>query len=819
MEHKIPVHTSGDHNENPQRMSTIPKDGVEIDQQSDSSFKSTVFDRISCAIVFLIVVLLPVFFLPASMNLPVEAGKTMLLSLGIVAALIFWLLGRFKDGTVTFPKSWILGTGGIFAIAVLLSAVFSASAKISLMGAISEVGTASSIFALFFLMVFASIYFQKEGNTTRFYTALIVLGLALFLYQIFRVLIITGVFPVEWITKMPQNLFGKWSDLATFFALVALLASSALDLLRAHGITRIVLYAALAVSLFSMLAINFLIGWIVLGVLALIVVIYTLSFRKKDENRHIPIASLIVFSIAVIAVLLRGPIGDFTFQKIGIPQETLRPTWSQTMIIAKSTLTENPILGAGPNRFSSQWALFKPRSANDSLLWAADFEAGVGILPTFVVTTGAIGTLALIAFILMYLWRGVRALFYAGVDTLTHYRLLSSFVISLFLWIVNLLYVSNVVIVALAFFTTGVFVAELSRAKMIVNKKIALTNDPRVGFVSVLGLILAVIIVAVWGFFMTQKFTAITYMQKSFLQTGIDEARELAVRAVSLNPYDAFYRRISDLDIVRAGEILNDTNLSQDEIRNQFQASASSAIKNAIDARDISPQNYQNFLTLGQRYQVLGEAGLPEGYNSAKESYEVARSLNPNNPAIPLLLARVSLAEGDIEATRDYLSQSLALKSDYTQAIFLLSQIEASQGNLREAIDAAESAVLILPNDTGAFFQLGFLNYKAGNYEEAIAAFERSVILQPNYANAKYFLGLSYDQAGRREEAITQFEDVEFLNPENEEVKSILNNLREERGPFESAEGDSEFDENPEDRDTPPIEEEVTEVTEITDER
>jgi len=807
MEYKIPVHTSGNHNEDPQRMSMIPKGGVESEEQPEGSSKSTIFDRISCVIVFLIAILTPLFFLPAGMNLPVEAGKTMLLSLGIVAALIFWLLGRFKDGTVAFPKSWILGAGGIFAITVLLSAIFSVSSKVSLMGVISEVGTASSVFALFFLMAFASIYFQKEGRTTRLYTALIVLGLVLFLYQILRILIITGVLPVEWITKMPQNMFGKWSDLATFFALVALLASSALDMLHAAGKTRVVLYSTLAVSLFCMLAVNFVIGWVVLGVISLIVVIYALSFRKKEEGRKLPVASLIVFGIAVIAALLHGPIGDFSFRNIGIPQETLRPSWSETFIVAKNTLVEDPVFGAGPNRFSAQWAMFKPASVNDSQLWSADFEFGVGVLPTFAVTTGALGALALLAFLVIYMWRGVRALFYAGADTLTHYRLLSSFIISLFLWIVSFVYVSNIAIITLAFFTTGVFVAELVRAKIISNKKISLTSDPRVGFVAVLGLILAMLIVAVWGFFMTQKFTAITYMQKSFLQTGVAEAQELAKKAVSLNPYDAFYRRMSDLDMVKASEILNDTSLSQDEIRNQFQASASSAIKNAIDARDINPSNYQNLLTLGQRYQALGEAGLPEGYESAKGAYEAAALLTPNNPAIPLLLARVVLAEGDTQAARDHINQALSLKSDYTQAIFLLSQIEASEGNLKEAIKASEKAALILPNDTGAFFQLGFLNYKAGNYEQAIPAFERSIILQPNYANAKYFLGLSYDQVGRREEAIAQFQDVESLNPDNEEVKSILKNLEEGRGPFENADGDSEIDENPEDRDTPPIEE------------
>jgi len=167
----------------------------------------------------------------------------------------------------------------------------------------------------------------------------------------------------------------------------------------------------------------------------------------------------------------------------------------------------------------------------------------------------------------------------------------------------------------------------------------------------------------------------------------------------------------------------------------------------------------------------------------AKKALDAAISLNPKSPSLLLARARIDL-EKDKESAKTYIAKALALKSDYTDAIFTLSQIQADEGNLGSAIASVEVASVISPNDVGVFFQLGFLRYKNRDWQGAISAFERAIELSPSYSNARYFLGLAYDKAGRTRDAIDQFQTIQTLNPDNSEVRGILSNLRAGRDPL-----------------------------------
>lgn len=801
MEHQISVHTNL-----PKKEAVATDKGEQSHQEVINLVpKKNIFNTLASLFLFIGIILFPLFFLPSSLNIPLEAAKVGFLSLVAIGTLLLWLAGRFKDGRIVVPKSIILGGGALVGIAFFISALFSSTFLESFFGLVSEVGTFSSILALILIMVFASIFFQEEGKTTQFYTSMLFLGFILFLYQILRIGMVFDILPQGWLTHIPQNLVGKWSDLAVFFGVVGLLSASAIDLLRGSGRSKIILYAGFAFSLITMFFVNFFIGWMTLGILGLVVLVYALAFRKQ-EGGPFPIASSVLVGVALLAVVLHGPIGDLVFRTIGIPQETARPSWGETLVVAKDTYGQHALLGSGPNRFNIEWSLFKPEGVNSSLIWAGDFNSGVGLLPTFAVTTGLLGLIALLCFLGAYLYQSGRSLLAEHASRLAHFRVLSTLLSSLFLWVIAFFYIPNTVILALAFFTTGVFVAELVHGGIIKNMRFSITRDPKTGFAATFGLIVVTILAVGWLYAIGTRFVALEYAQKSFVQTQSDTAKELVLKAVDTYPAAIYYRQLSNIDIIKAREVLNDQTLSEDTQRSAFQASARDAIEHALNAKDKNPDNYQNWLILAQTYRILGQVGLPEGYTNAKTSYEEAIKRNPKSPVLPLELARLELDQGNTDGARNYINQALTLKSDYTQAIFLLSQIEASEGNIPEAIKATETASLISPNDTGIFFQLGFLKYKTGDYLGAITALERSVALEPSYSNAKYFLGLSYHQVGRTDDAIAQFKDVARLNPDNQEVQSIIANLEAGRGPFESADGTSSTT-KPEDRTAPPISE------------
>jgi len=310
------------------------------------------------------------------------------------------------------------------------------------------------------------------------------------------------------------------------------------------------------------------------------------------------------------------------------------------------------------------------------------------------------------------------------------------------------------------------------------------------------------------GYVFTKKYVSFAKFQSGIISFNvdgdIDSAEAKLLSAVNLSENDAYYRALAQLDIARLNEVVNQEGVAEDTLRAQFQSVLGAAISNANRATEVSPNNYQNWISLGQVYGSIVSLGVEGSYDSAKSAYDRALELNPHSPSLYLTLARLEASNGNTEAAREMITRSIQEKSNYTEAVFFLSQIEIAEGNTNAAISSVEAATTISPNDATIFFQLGLLRYSNSQFTEAISALERAVSLSSTYSNAKYFLGLSYYNVGRVDDAIAQFEDVETLNPDNTEVPVILDRLRDGLEPFESQ---AQPDEAPEDREELPIEE------------
>ena len=255
---------------------------------------------------------------------------------------------------------------------------------------------------------------------------------------------------------------------------------------------------------------------------------------------------------------------------------------------------------------------------------------------------------------------------------------------------------------------------------------------------------------------------------------------------MSYGKNDRYYRLAAEINLARINELLQETDTPIEERREKFQTILAEAISNVQSAIAIDNKDYQNWSMLGRVYGSVVPLGVEGAYESAKRSYDEALTLNSNNPAILLTLARLELAKDpdNIDGAKEFIGKSLEKKSNYTEAIFLLSQLEIQAGNIEDAIRSVEAVVVIEPNNPVFFFQLGLLQSNIGDNKKAIIALEKAVALNPQYSNARYFLGLGYFNTGRTEEAIGQFTIVSDLNPDNEDVKTILENLRAGNDPF-----------------------------------
>ena len=616
-----------------------------------------------------------------------------------------------------------------------------------------------------------------------------------------------------------------------------------MELIALSRLFRIFAYISLAVSLFFLVLVDFSTLWFVLGLFSLIFLVYLISFKRDEthfeprvndeevalesiqKSRRVPTPSLVVLLVSVVFILA-GNNGDDSKPTLGgqisaafnISQIEARPSWQATFDVAKKTLVKDPLFGSGPNRFVNEWLLYKPSGVNSTPFWNTDFNYGIGLIPTFLTTTGILGMLAWVLFFLFFLSAGFKAILSTTVsDAFSQYLITSSFLTALFLWIFSVFYIPSATILAFTFLFTGLFMASLAQEKLISMKTISFIDDPRAGFVSVLVLILLLVGTVTGGYLVVQKYIASVYFQRGAIalnrEGSVDRAEMLIGKAVGFSQSDVYYRALTEIGLIRMSNLFsqNADSTSEEAIRSQFQTLLGGALLNARLAVGVNPSDYQNFLGLGRVYEAVVPLKIDGAYENAKGAYEQALSLNPHAPSIYLTMARLETSKGDNAKARENISKALGEKNNYTEAIFLLSQIQVNEGKIKDAISSVEAASVISPNDSTVFFQLGLLQYNEKDWKNAAGAFERAVTLNLSYANAKYFLGLSYEKLGRDEEAIKQFQDLKASNPDNAEVDLILKNLQVGRAPFVNAA--PPLDDQPQKRSTLPVSEQGTKST------
>lgn len=793
-----------------------------IEEKPSAEASSSVFETMANLILASLMFLVPVFFIP-SLALPFQFAKGILFVIAVVVIFVLWTFSRLKQGSLSIPQTYIIPGMLLIPATFLAATIFSNSVTGSLIGQGGEIGTFASMAFLSLLFFVTSMACDSRDRIVRIYLALFAAFAVLSLFELARMFIGPQFLAFGIFTTTIGNVFGKWNDLGVFYGLVIVMTLVALQMLALKKVARAILYGILLIALFFLVLVDFVTVWFVLGLFAIILGIYALSVsrmvksrlqaeegkelgRKKLFLQRIPVASIIVFAFCLAFIMANAPLGDFFAQKFNITHIEARPSWQSTFGIVKSTLPKNVFFGAGPNRFNTQWQLYRPDGINETLFWSTNFNSGIGHVPTFFATTGIVGAAAWILFFGLFIASGLRSLFVSRGDRFIHFLVLSSFLASLYLWIFMVLYNPSIPLVIMAFLFTGLYVATLVQEKIIRRGYISFAVNPKLGFLCSLTLIIAVCAATGGAYFMTRSFIAtIDYQKASDALDKNDTAvgKQYLQKALTWHAFDGYYRLLASINLAELNVLLSKQGISREELKAQWDRLFGEAKQNVEHARDLDPAQYQNWVAIGNLYGAIMSVDPGKVYPIARDAYDHARALSPRDPSLALALARLDAAKGDLNAARADIAEAVRLKNNYTEAIFFLSQIEVSAGNLGKAIESVETAARFAPDDPTVFFQLGLLKYNNNDNKGATEALEHAVSLNDAYSNARYFLGLAYERLDRIPDAIKQFEEIEKHNPDNAEVKSILSNLRAGQKPF----AEKKTSERPEDRAKLPIEE------------
>lgn len=764
-------------------------------------------------------VLMPVFFIP-SLFITAAVAKSVLISIATIIALISYVVVLIQKKSFSFVKSPVIFGSVVLLVVCFISSVFSVSSMESFFGYGFEITTFKSIVLGLVLMHLVAASFSDVRKLFVCHIAFVSVAAVLAVFQ--TILMLTGgnAYAGQGFFSFIINTVGKTNELALFFSVSAILSLVALETVRLNKLYRVVLYVLISLSFLIIAIVNFLPAWYLLGFVLIIFFVYQSTFLSshgtlsvvssvsqadtidsgavsethlQSSRKKIPTRTVLflVLSLVFIVPSFFGVnVAQGLSEKFSFNSFEVRPSWEATGEILKSTISQFTLSGPGLNRFSTQWQLFRP-DVNMSEFWAMNFDFGIGFIPTMFIETGVLGIIGWSVFLLPILYVGFRTLSVRTSDYSIRYMVISSFLVTLFLWLSNIVYTPSSVMFAISFFFTGLFLASAALAGVGSRTTVSFAGNKKVG--TVVTVVSVCVIVASLGiaYMLLQSARSTIYFQKAnnaiVVEGSIEKAENFIFQAIDIAPNDIYYRMIADLSIARIKNLL-EAAANRSEVTDAEKTEFQNALQNAVQAAQLAngydAQNFQNKAIAGQVYETIVPVQIEGAYEMAKKLYEEAVVLSPRNPALFLALARVEASRGAVVEAENYIQKALELKWNYPDAIFLQSQIDVSKGNIPVAIQAVQQIATLTPNDPLIFFRLGLLQYEAKNFTQAIAAFEKSISLVPVYANAKYFLGLSYVRAGRNADAIRVFTELQTTNPEVPEISEIISNLQAGKDPF-----------------------------------
>ena len=746
----------------------------QVQFQTDKTAR--LWEKIGKIAIYLLVFLLPIFFLPWTTNF-LDFNKQALLIFLVFISFFSWFLKSLKEGKISLNLS-------IFNLAVLalflvlgISTIFSFYQYGSFWGWPLTISSAFLTIFCFLLLYFLIVNtFQK----TEIFGLFLTLAFSGFLVAIIGGLQLFNkfLFPFDFAKVSSFNTIGTVNSLGIFAALLLPLIIS-LFLISKRLIKVVLIIFGLA-NFVLIFLINFWVAWIILLIGMAVILIFLISRRE--------IFSTSWLTLPMFLLIISLFFGVFQIVIPGLPVTPLEiaPSQRTSFDIARESLMERVplslLFGSGPSTFIYNYSKFKPEEINQTVFWAVRFGSGASEILDKITTTGILGFLSFLAIIVLFFWLSLKALIrdvkITKSDTLwlLGVGLFSS-------WLATttsfFFYPTNLSLNFLFWIFTASFLV-FSQGQKVKSWELKTGSLANIGFSF---LFILILILGIGIFFLAgQRYLAqIKHLEglRAFQRGDNQPALNYLLGAIAQTggSQDDYWRDLSQVYLFRINEELLRRDVPPEELERVIPLLVSDAINSAKQATDVAPKNVANWSVRGFVYRsVINLIGGAEDW--AIKSYQEAIRLEPTNPYLYTELGQVYLAKEEREKAREKFQKALDLKSDYASAHFQMATLSVLEGKTAEAIERMEMAKQLSPFDVGVAFHLGVLYYNNREFDKARVEFERAISLDPNYSNARYFLGLIYDREGKKSEAIFQFEKIAQLNPENEEVRRILANLR-----------------------------------------
>lgn len=731
---------------------------------------------------FLLIFLLPLFFLPATIY-PIDANKQFLAVFLVSASFLCYLANSYFSRKIIYSKSILIAAALFFVIAGGISAFFSISPNNSLYGDFTQPDVFLNFIVYGIALYLAAVFFKKED----FNKIGIVFLASMILISLLGLSQLAGfyIFPFDFAKQAGFNVFGSIINFGIFIAFGLTLVIAALaELNISLKVKAVLIFAGLLIAL-NLILINYQPIWILLAIMMTVYAIYKFTF-KSEGGAVSSIGSSAPLLISIVAFLfaLVSPSLPNVINMPGIPVD-VKPSFSATTNISKEALKGFRILtGTGLATFSSQYSLYRPVELNQSNFWRIRFNQGFSFVSTCLATAGIIGALSVLLVIFAFARTASK--------NIEDKKAIVVSIGALFMILGWFYFPASLTGLIFSFIALGLLAALGSDPKEFDFSRAAKSR-------AVIAFVLIIIFAAGATsllYLSGKKYAAAFYFEKGLKEYSagdIARSSENIWRAISLDQdNDQYLRSASQFSIIGA-ENSRDPNIELNKDA-KFQGKIADAVQLAKRATEVNPADSENWYNLGDIYEkIINVAGGADSF--AESSYRKASELSPKNPdpliskAKVLMFAARQAQDDKIKEDRtaeaiDSLKKAIELKSDYAASHFQLGMAYAQAERKDDAIKEFEFTKVLSDFDAPVNFQLGLLYYNSDDFDKAKIEMENAINQDSNFSNARYVLGLIYDKKGQKNNAIEQFEKVLKLNPNSAEVKDILNNLKTKGSAF-----------------------------------
>ena len=738
---------------------------------------SQLCDRVGVVSLSLSVFLAIVAFLPGGF-MPSGILKGYLVVITVLIGLVSWLVGRLIEGTFRIPWSPLIGASGVFVVVLFLSALFSHAGYAAFFGESFEQGTFAVLAGLLFMTFLVSMLFSTRDRIMFFLKGFFGLYIVLAVFQLVHVLFPSFTsFGV--LTNRVDTPVGNWGDFAFLSGSVLVGLTLLLQFAKLPRNIRIVAIVGASLALFFVILCNILTVWILVGIAAVLILVYTLITNRTSEDRRFPFIAFLLSLLALLFVWANNLLGGILASLLKASFLDVHPSFSATLHVAGLSLRSHPILGSGPNSFMNEWLINRPTLVNTNSLWDTPFSAGSSYLATVGILGGALGILSVVFFLGSFAFESVKKVFSPSATKERQLTIFCMFLMSLYFVLAVTLFSPGIAVLTATFFFIGLFLAVLVGENLIAVREVNFLKDQRASFFAILCIIGLLMVSAGIAYSATERFGAVVFYQKgiSAIQKGsLDEANTNIDRAIALSDLPSFERTkvlVAEQSIQKTLNGAPDS-ASPDVIKSTLQNAISLGNSSATAAVNLDTSNPANYLAFGDLLRMVVPLKVDGAFDRAKEMYSQAISLAPNYPKSYLSLAELYYDSGDNANARVYAQKAIDLKANYTDAFFLMSQIEVANGNTQAAVKRLQDATLFDPNNPDTYFELGVIRYQSGDYQDATTAFRSAIVINNQYLNAWYYLALTDQKMGNATEANTILTALHNRLPDNKTINDAL---------------------------------------------